>query len=155
MRNTILALSLLFSYSLHASLIEGLKKVFPEGDHQLIAEKSGEDCMDGTISYVEFEEEGKTLNILLLSSRVGFSIDQAEHKEQEKIEGGCEYQITTTLKESSVHRVTKRQGCPIEAENTTITEELNKTDGGFSYSLKDEKKDKRECFYSFSKGEAL
>jgi len=143
----------LFPLTLQASLLDELKSILPEGDHQLAKEHSSDGCMDGSISYIEYDEDGKKSQVLLLSSRVGFSIDQSEQKEHEKIEEGCEYQISTTINKQGITRETIRQNCPHESENTKITEEVSLITGGFKYSLQ-ENGQKRVCQYKFSTSEA-
>jgi hypothetical protein len=154
MKKIYLALIFLFPLTLQSSVHENLKKILPQGDHVLLKEKSSDDCMDGSISYIEYEEEGKKHQLMLISSRIGFSIDKATFKEEEKIEGGCDYEIATTINDTSIKRETKRQACPVDAENTTVKEEVLVTKTGFSYTLEDGKADKRECHYTFSKGDS-
>jgi hypothetical protein len=143
----------LFPLTLQANLLDELKSILPEGDHLLAKEHSSDGCMDGTISYVEYDDEGKKSQVFLLSSRVGFSIDQSEKKEHEKIEEGCEYHISTIINKQGITRETVRQGCPVESENTKIIEEVSLIAGGFKYSLQD-KDYKRVCHYKFATSEA-
>jgi hypothetical protein len=139
---------LTFIASAYAIDPSAIKEHFKESEYELISKSSSNKCPDGNLIYIQKEEEGKKINILLLADQINFDLSVDE--QEEKVPESCSYSTKVEYEKELLTKTTIRSECPNKKENAVVIEKLKKTNDGLFYEVTSDGRSELKCHYKLS-----
>lgn len=139
----VLAALVMLSSPLYA-LEDKVFELFPEGEYQLKEQRGEGECPEERIIHLAKDESRETA-ILLFGAK--YSVVLEAEEQSERIEGGCHYQTSLQLSDTSLSKKIVLSECQDESENRTIRNTFSKTNEGFEFHHLSNDELVFSCFY--------